>query len=185
MILESKVTQKPSPLDPQFRDILSQIKLVAFDVDGVLTDGTVEYIEGQGFTRRFTIKDGYGIKLLLENQIQVAVISGGESLDLKKRIEWLKIPHAILGSEDKLRNLQKLGAELSIPFHQIAYIGDDLFDIPALKIAGFSATVPGAQTLVKNTVHAITRNPGGFGAGRELCDAVLIAHGKMDPYSLD
>lgn len=177
--MAARSLKKPSPLHARFKTVLKDIRLVAFDVDGVLTDGTVKWIKGQGFTRRFTIKDGYGIRLLMQSGIEVAICSGGASLDLKARIEWLKIPHAHLGEEDKLSSIKMVCKKTRLSLEQVAFIGDDLFDIPALKAVRFSATVPDAPIQVKAAVQAMTETLGGRGAGRELADAILIAQKKL------
>ena len=154
---------------------LKRIRLLLLDVDGVLTDGTITWIAGQGFTRTYHTQDGYGIRLIQKLGIKIGVISGGQSQDLKERLQLLGIHHFVIGSEDKLESLKKMSAETEIPFEQICFVGDDLFDIPALEQVGLSVTVPNAVPEVKEMVHFITTLPGGRGAVRQVIDAIRKA----------
>ena len=156
----------------EFETKIKKIKLLLLDVDGILTDATTFYVEGSGFTRVFNMYDGYGIKLLLRAGFPVGIISGGQAKDLQERIKILGIEHFVLGSEDKLSSMKTISEKLSIPFENIAYMGDELFDLPALKATGLSITVPGAVEEVKNQVNWITKKSGGDGAVREIIDAI-------------
>ena len=129
----------------EFEKRIKNTKLLLLDVDGILTDAKTFYIEGSGFTRFFNMYDGYGIKLLIKAGFPVGIISGGQAKDLQERIKILGIEHFVLGSEDKLKSMQTLSDKLSIPFENIAFMGDELFDMPALKAVGLSITVPGAM----------------------------------------
>src|SRR3982751_6888635 len=100
--------------DPRFK----KIKMLLLDVDGVLTDGSIMWVEGQGWTRRYNIYDGYGIKLLQSLGAAVGVISGGQSTELQERLKVLDIQHYVIGSEDKLASLKKLSEKTNIPFDQ-------------------------------------------------------------------
>ncbi len=160
---------------------LKKIKLFILDVDGVMTDGRVFWLEEHGWTRHFHVKDGYGLKLLMKNGIQCAVISGGDSKDVRTRMEFLKIAHIFLGDEDKLTALNKIIASTGLPTEQMAFMGDELFDIPVMEKVGFSATVPHAVDPVKARAHYVTETPGGWGAVREVADAIRKAQG-LGPY---
>ncbi len=160
---------------------LKKIKILILDVDGVMTDGKVFWLEGHGWTRSFHVKDGYGLKVLMKAGIQVAVISGGDSKDVKTRMEFLKIPYVFLGDEDKLKALEKIMQATGFNADQMAFMGDDLFDIPVLERVGFSATVPHAVDEVKSRSHYVTESPGGGGAVREVSDAIRRAQG-LGPY---
>jgi 3-deoxy-D-manno-octulosonate 8-phosphate phosphatase (KDO 8-P phosphatase) len=151
---------------------LKRIQLLALDIDGVMTDGRVFWVEPQGWTRSFHVKDGYGLKLLMKAGIDVAVISGGDSKDVRVRMEHLQIKHVFLGDEDKVKALDRIVATTGLRPEQMAFMGDDLFDIPVLERVGFSATVPHAVPEVKAKVHYVTEAPGGFGAVREIADAL-------------
>ena len=156
----------------EFQARLKKIKLLLLDVDGILTDARTFYIEGSGFVRVFNMYDGYGIKLLLKAGFPVGIISGGKAKDLQERIKILGIEHAVLGSEDKLTSAKTIAEKLNIPFENIAFMGDELFDLPALRAVGLSITVPGAAQEVKDEVNWITRKQGGDGAVREIIDAI-------------
>lgn len=160
---------------------LKKIKLLALDIDGVLTDGRIFWHEGQGWTRLFSVRDGYGIRTLMKLGIDIAIISGGESLDVKKRIEFLKLNHIYLGNEDKLVALNDLMKKTGLKAEQIAYIGDELFDLPVIEAVGFGATVPEAVPAVQKRAHYVTKSPGGFGAARELVELIRQAQ-KLGPY---
>lgn len=160
---------------------LKKIKLLILDVDGIMTDGRIFWLEGHGWTRQFHVRDGYGLKLLMKAGIQVAIISGGDSKDVRTRMEFLKIPYIFLGDEDKLKALDKIVAASKLSTEQMAFMGDDLYDIPVIEKVGFSATVPQAVEPVKERVHYITEANGGWGAVREIADAVRKSQG-LGPY---
>lgn len=160
---------------------LKKLKLLILDVDGVMTDGRIFWLEGHGWTRHFHIHDGYGLKVLMKCGIDVAIISGGDSKDVRTRMEFLKIKHVFLGDEDKVKALDKIVAATGLATEQMAFMGDDLFDIPVIERVGFSATVPHALDPVKSRVNYITERPGGFGAVREVADAIRKAQG-LGPY---
>lgn len=160
---------------------LKKIRLLILDVDGVMTDGRIFMNGAQGWTRHFHVKDGYGLKLLMKAGIAVAVISGGDSQDVRTRMEFLKIPYVFLGDEDKIKAFDKITAATGLKPEQMAFMGDDLFDIPVIERVGFSATVPHAVDPVKARVHYVTETPGGRGAVREVADAIRKAQG-LGPY---
>ena len=166
---------------PDIQARLKKIKLLILDVDGVLTDGRVFWLEGHGWTRHFHVKDGYGLKVLMKAGIDVAVISGGDSKDVRTRVEFLKIKHIFLGDEDKIKAFDKIVAATGLKPEQMAFMGDELFDIPVIEKVGFSATVPPAVDPVKRRAHYITETPGGWGAVREVADAIRKAQG-LGPY---
>ncbi|MBS1963989.1 MAG: HAD hydrolase family protein [Bdellovibrionales bacterium] len=166
---------------PEIQARLKKIKLLLLDVDGVMTDGRIFWIESQGWTRQFNVKDGYGLKLLMAAGIQVGIISGGKSKDVETRAAFLKVHHVFLGDENKIVAFDKIVAATGLKPDEIAFVGDDLFDIPVLERVGFSATVPHAVNPVKERVHYITETEGGAGAVREVADAIRKAQGH-GPY---
>ena len=153
------------------------IRLAIFDVDGVLTDGTL-WIgpEGEAF-KAFNILDGHGVKMLHSAGIATAILSGRESAAVARRAAELSIAHVIQGAEDKLAELERLAARLGIPFEQCAFVGDDLPDLAVMTRCGFAVAVANAAETVKASAHYVTRAAGGHGAVREFCDLVLAARG--------
>jgi 3-deoxy-D-manno-octulosonate 8-phosphate phosphatase (KDO 8-P phosphatase) len=166
---------------PDIQARLKKLKILILDVDGVMTDGRIFWLDGHGWTRHFHIKDGYGLKILMKAGIQVAIISGGDSKDVRTRMEFLKIQHVFLGDEDKTKALEKIKTATGFTYEQMAFMGDDLFDIPVIERVGFSATVPHAVDPVKVRAHYVTESPGGWGAVREVADAIRKAQG-LGPY---
>ena len=149
-----------------------RVRLLCLDVDGVLTDGFL-YWAGEGlWSQRFSVRDGYGIKLLQESGVHVAVLSGGDVRSGRDRCASLGIAHAHFGISDKLAVFRDVAGTLGVAADEAAFIGDELVDIPLLRAVGFAATVPDAVDEVKAVVHYVTRRRGGDGAVRELCDLV-------------
>lgn len=156
---------------------LRGIKVLILDIDGVLTDCRVFYTEPAGFGAAYSVIDGFGIKLLLRNGIEVCFLSAGNFLSHKKRAEILGIRHAYFGDENKIHGFEKICRDLAVKPEECAYIADELFDLPVLERVGFSACPPHATRKVLERVHYVTRKPGGNGAVREICDAILRGRG--------
>jgi 3-deoxy-D-manno-octulosonate 8-phosphate phosphatase (KDO 8-P phosphatase) len=155
----------------------ARIRLVLLDVDGVLTDGRLYYgPEGEAL-KAFDVKDGHGIVLLREH-VDFGVISGRPGKASERRLQELRVKHLVFGERDKLAGYARL-AHLGIPDEEVAYMGDDVNDIPLLRKVGLSACPADARPEVKEIVHFVARSPGGRGAVRELCDLVLGA--KVSP----
>lgn len=152
---------------------LKKIRVLIFDIDGILTDGKIFYTEGTGWGAHYSVIDGYGIRRLMKAGVPCAFISGGSFLSHKKRAEVLKIEHAYFGNEDKIGAYEKIKSDLGLKDEQCAYIADELFDIPVLERVGFAATVDHAPKEVKNVAHYITKRPGGNGAAREITDMLF------------
>lgn len=155
-------------------DKLKKIKMLILDVDGVMTDGRIWWIEGTGWTRAFSIKDGYGLKILMKAGIDVSVISGGDSKSVRERASFLGIKHVFLGDENKMIAFEKIKQATGFKNEEMAFVGDELFDIPVLSACGFSATVPHAVPEVKEVVHYVCEEVGGFGAVREVADMIRV-----------
>ncbi|MDP9899749.1 KdsC family phosphatase [Variovorax ginsengisoli] len=153
------------------------VRIVFFDVDGVLTDGGVYFSEHGETLKRFSILDGYGLKLLRQAGIVPAVITGRDSKPLRVRLEALGITHVRYGTEDKLPAAQAMLDTLGFTWAQAAAIGDDWPDLPVLMHAGFAAAPANAHAEVRAVVHHVTAARGGDGAARELCDLLLTAGG--------
>lgn len=155
------------------------IRLAIFDVDGVLTDGRL-YLSGQGdICKAFHIRDGFGLKLLMEAGLAVAVISGRRDASVERRLAELGISLAYLGVTDKLTALQDLQTQLNLTPAQIAYTGDDWIDLPVMARVGLSIAVSDADPWVLERADWCTVHQGGAGAVREVCELLLEAHGLL------
>lgn len=159
------------------RTKIKKLKCLILDVDGVLTDGRIFWIKGQGWTRQYHTQDGYAIRLLIKSGFPVAIFSGGESEDLRERIKVLGVDHAYIGNENKLIALEEFKRKTGFKENEMAFIGDELFDIPVLKRVGFSATVPHACEEVQKEVDYVTLKEGGMGAVREVIEMIRAVHG--------
>jgi len=162
-------------LDPSLLARLQPIRLLCLDVDGVLSDGHLYFAGGEGdarFSQRFAVRDGVGIKLLMQSGRSVAILSEGNILSGRVRAESLAIRHAYFGLRDKVTRFQALLAELGLTSEQAAFVGDEVADLPLLQLVGFAATVPDAVSEVRRAVHYVTQRPGGAGAVREICDLI-------------
>jgi 3-deoxy-D-manno-octulosonate 8-phosphate phosphatase (KDO 8-P phosphatase) len=164
------------------RDILTkaaQIQLVIFDVDGVLTDGRL-YLGNDGNEfKAFHIRDGHGIKMLLEGGVEIAIISGRHAASVERRMSDLGIRYAYLGVHDKLTAFHSLLARLGLAAEQVAYVGDDLIDLPVMTQVGLAIAVQDADPFVKQHAHWQTPSPGGRGAARDVCELLLEARGQL------
>lgn len=152
---------------------LKNIKLIIFDVDGVLTDTRI-FLDSNGEWKRFfSIRDGVGIRELHKLGYKTAVITGSKTRDISERIKNLEINYFYEGYLDKSPAFEQLKIESNIKSSEMAYIGDDIYDIPLLRSVGYSATVPEAVDEVISTVDYVTKRPGGLGAAREVCDQII------------
>lgn len=152
---------------------LKKIKLLILDVDGVLTDTRI-FLDSDGEWKRFfSIRDGVGIKELHQRGYKTAVITGSQSKDIRERVKTLGIHYFYEGFLDKIPAFRKLQEQSQISTHEMAYVGDDIYDVPLLQSVGFSATVPEAVEEVKAIVDYVTTQSGGLGAAREICDQII------------
>jgi 3-deoxy-D-manno-octulosonate 8-phosphate phosphatase (KDO 8-P phosphatase) len=153
------------------------IRIAFFDIDGVLTDGGVYFTEHGETLKRFSILDGYGLKLLRGAGITPAVITGRDSKPLRLRLEALGIAHVRYGTEDKLPAAEAMLAALGFDWSQAAAIGDDWPDLPVLSRVAFAAAPANAHAEVRAIARHVTAARGGEGAAREFCDLLLMAGG--------
>ena len=159
--------------ETDLRSRLSQVKLLALDVDGVLTDGGLYYSDSGEQFKKFNVKDGQGIKLVIRAGIEVAIITASTSMAVNHRAQNLGISHVFIGVENKLSVLENLCHQLNINLEQVAYIGDDINDIPVLKAVGCPITVADAMADNKSSAMYVTELAGGQGAVREICNYLL------------
>ena len=164
------------------KTLAKTIKLIIFDVDGVLTDGSLYFDNSGSEYKAFNSKDGHGIRLLLENGIEVALITGRTSELLKHRAKNLKLNPDLIyqGYRDKLPAYADLLKKTGFTKEQIAYVGDDVIDLPIMSQVGFSIAVNDANWFVKDNCDWVTDLPGGKGAVREVCEFLLSSQDKLD-----
>jgi 3-deoxy-D-manno-octulosonate 8-phosphate phosphatase (KDO 8-P phosphatase) len=164
----------------KYKSKLKKIKLVLFDVDGILTDGKVFYAGNEvGFNRFFHILDGYGLKMLKELGYIVGVITGGDSVGVVKRFQLLGITDLYMGNEDKVKAYLDVKKKYNLKDEEILYMADEFFDVPLLRKVGFAATVPHASVEVRKICDYVTKRAGGEGAAREVIDMLRQAQGKI------
>lgn len=156
----------------------AQVKLLALDVDGVLTDGGLYYSSSGEELKKFNVKDGQGIKLIMQAGIEVVIISANNSTATLHRAKKLGIKRAFVGIENKLATLKQICAELNLSLTQVAYIGDDLNDLPILQSVGCPLTVADAMPENKTQALYVTQLSGGQGAVREICSLLLQVKSK-------
>lgn len=159
---------------------INAIQCLITDVDGVLTNGELLYLEDRIELMPFHVHDGYGLRLLMACGIHVAVITAGTSPILTKRFNDLKIQHLYLGQHNKLNAYQDLLNKLNLTPEQTAYIGDDLPDLPLIECSAVGFTVANANPAIKQKADWISSKAGGQGAVREICDLILNTQNKLD-----
>lgn len=157
---------------------LSKIKLLLLDVDGVLTDGRITYDSEGGESKSFDVKDGHGLKLLQRAGIRVGIITGRQSAIVARRAEELGIELVYQGAKDKSLPFNEIMQKLALAPEEIAYVGDDIVDLPVMRKVGFAATVADAVDDVKPFADMVTKLPGGRGAVREICEFILKESGR-------
>jgi 3-deoxy-D-manno-octulosonate 8-phosphate phosphatase (KDO 8-P phosphatase) len=157
---------------------LAQVKLLALDVDGTLTDGGLYYSNSGDEFKKFNVKDGQGMKLVMESGIQIAILSASSATATVHRAKKLGISQVYLGVEDKIVVLRSLCTQFGIDLSQVAYAGDDVNDLPVLEAVGCPLTVADAVEAAKNCAVYITEKAGGQGAVREICDLLLASQNK-------
>ena len=150
-----------------------KLSVMIFDIDGTLTDGRIFWVPNSGWTQMYSVRDGMGIKRLQEAGLEVAAISGGDSLSAQMRMQSLGIKHVHFGSQDKVAHFEKLLDLLKVTADRCGYMGDELVDLPLLKAVGFSAAPPEAPDEVRAGVHYVAQRAAGFGAAREVCEFIL------------
>ncbi|APV49083.1 hypothetical protein BWI17_04950 [Betaproteobacteria bacterium GR16-43] len=156
------------------------IRIAVFDVDGVLTDGRIYFGPAGEAMKAFDIQDGLGLKLLGLAGIKVAILTGRTSKIVAQRVSDLQLDDVIQGAADKGKELQRLLKRHKLDASACAYMGDDLPDLPAMRLAGLVAAPANAVRAVRKHAHVITKKSGGRGAAREFVEAILLAQGRRD-----
>ncbi|CAM5467198.1 KdsC family phosphatase [Eoetvoesiella caeni] len=164
---------------PAVQERARQIRLMAFDVDGVLTDGSLWYNENGETLKRFNALDGHGLRLMGESGVAVALITGRQGPIVARRAAELGLSLVLQGVRDKAQALAALAQEQGYSLDQVGYMGDDIIDLAALQRVGFAATPPTAPAYVRQAAHWVSTERGGEGAARECCDLILAAQGRL------
>lgn len=165
------------------QDILAKaarIQWVVFDVDGVLTDGGLIFGPAGEEYKTFNSRDGHGMKMLQKHGVGIAIITGRTSGCVAHRMEGMGIERVYQGHLDKLPAFESLVAELGVPHEEVAYVGDDVVDLPIMRKVGLAIAVQDAHPLVKKHAHWQTPSAGGRGAARDVCELIMEAHGVLE-----
>jgi len=158
----------------------AQVRLMIFDVDGVLTDGSLHFGPDGEVMKTFNVLDGHGMKLLQAGGTKTAIISARQSPIVLRRAADLGIAHVMQGIHDKAVAFEELLLETGVAQAHCGFVGDDVIDLPILMRVGFAASVPNGHAEVRSRVQYVTQAQGGRGAARELCDFILRAQGRYD-----
>ena len=141
------------------KERVARLSVMIFDIDGTLTDGRIFWVPNSGWTQAYSVRDGMGIKRLMDAGLEVAAISGGDSLSAQMRMQSLGIKHVHFGSQDKVAHFERLLAMLGVKAEACGYMGDEVVDLPLLKAVGFSAAPPEAPDEVRAAVHYVGSGP--------------------------
>lgn len=164
----------------------AQVKLVIFDVDGVLTDGRLYVGDSEVGYKAFHARDGLGMKLLQNTGVEIGIITGLKSDIVKRRMAALGIKHVFQGCEEKFPAYAQLCQQLGLSFEETAYVGDDIIDLPVMLKVGLAVSVADAHPLVAVHSHWQTSKDGGCGAAREVCELIMQAQNtwqqQLSPY---
>lgn len=166
-------------IPPATRERARAVRMMVFDVDGVLTDGSLWYGEHGESLKRFNALDGHGLRLMREQGIQVAWVTGRESLITARRAAELGVAPIMQGVRDKVQALETLAQEAGLTLGEMGFMGDDIIDLAALQRVAFAVSVPNAPFYVSQVAHWVTTREGGSGAVRECCDLILAAKGRL------
>jgi 3-deoxy-D-manno-octulosonate 8-phosphate phosphatase (KDO 8-P phosphatase) len=158
----------------------AKVRLMIFDVDGILTDGSLHYGPQGELFKTFNVLDGHGIKLLQQAGVAAAIISARQSDIVTRRASDLGVKHVFQGAHDKRVAFRQLLEQTATPADACGFVGDDVIDLPILLQVGFAASVPNGHPEVRCRVHYVTQAAGGRGAARELCDFILRAQGHYE-----
>jgi 3-deoxy-D-manno-octulosonate 8-phosphate phosphatase (KDO 8-P phosphatase) len=159
-------------------DKISNLKLIVFDVDGVLTDGSLIYDNHGNELKRFNIRDGFGIRAAMFSGVQVGILTARSSEVVHRRMEELKIDHYFHGCKDKAAGIESIAQRARVSLEQTAFMGDDILDLPALKKVGYPMAVADAAIEVLEAAEFVSEAPGGRGAARQAVEHVLRGQGK-------
>jgi 3-deoxy-D-manno-octulosonate 8-phosphate phosphatase (KDO 8-P phosphatase) len=156
------------------------VRLMAFDIDGVMTDGRIYFGPEGDHLKAFFSRDGLGLKMLGASGVRVAIITGRDSPIVSRRAGNLGIERVLQGIDNKRQAMADLLAGEGLAFEQAGYMGDDVVDLAVMGACGFAATVPDGHPTVRRAAHYVTTAAAGAGAVREVCELILAAQGNWD-----
>ncbi len=172
-------------MTPDLAQRARRVRLALFDVDGVMTDGTLFIgASGESF-KPFNILDGLGLKLLRISGVATGIITGRASAAVEARVAELAIDHCVTGADNKLQVYADLREGLGLDDTEVCYMGDDLPDLPVLRRCGLAVCPPGAVAQIRELAHFVTRSGGGNGAVREACELIMQAQGTWETQMQD
>lgn len=161
-------------------DKIKPLRLIAFDVDGVMTDGGLYLSDSGEEFKRFNSLDGHGLKMLKASGVELAIITGRTSRCVELRAGNLGITRLYQGVDDKYAAMQSLLADLEMPPEVVAFMGDDVIDLPVMRRVGVSFSVPDAPQCVRDRADYVSQRAGGHGAVREVCEMIMSAQGTLE-----
>jgi 3-deoxy-D-manno-octulosonate 8-phosphate phosphatase (KDO 8-P phosphatase) len=167
-------------LSPDLEERIREVRLLLLDVDGVLTEGGLYYANSGDELKRFDVKDGAGLWIASKNGLEVGLLTGKTSALVEKRAQEFGMKRVRQGAVEKSAALEELLADGVHPLKAVAYMGDDVLDLPVIRRVGFSACPADAHDEVKGRVHYVCSKPGGHGAVREVVDLILSVQGRLD-----
>ncbi|MEZ4326865.1 MAG: HAD hydrolase family protein [Polyangiales bacterium] len=167
-------------LPESVRAAAARVRLLVLDADGVLTDGRLYYGDDGEVVKAFHARDGLGLRLLRNEGVQLAVISGRAAPALERRVRDLRVHHVLLGRDDKRAALDECLLAAGVLPEEAAFVGDDVLDLPGMRAVGLGVAVADAHERVRREAHWVTQAGGGRGAVREVADALLAARGRLD-----
>lgn len=176
----SEMFALPFDVNPAVTEKAKKIRMVIFDVDGVLTDGSLFIGDDKQEYKAFNSKDGHGMKMLIRSGVDIGIITGRTSKVVEHRVADLGIKQVYQGCHDKLPVYEKLVDKLKLAHDEIAFVGDDIVDLPIMLKTGLAITVNDGHTLVKKYSHWATPSNGGRGAAREICEMIMHAQNNYE-----
>nr|VFK55456.1 MAG: 3-deoxy-D-manno-octulosonate 8-phosphate phosphatase (KDO 8-P phosphatase) [Candidatus Kentron sp. TUN]VFK59266.1 MAG: 3-deoxy-D-manno-octulosonate 8-phosphate phosphatase (KDO 8-P phosphatase) [Candidatus Kentron sp. TUN]VFK61457.1 MAG: 3-deoxy-D-manno-octulosonate 8-phosphate phosphatase (KDO 8-P phosphatase) [Candidatus Kentron sp. TUN] len=177
---KSNITRNSFIIAPrEIMDRASNIKIIIFDVDGVLTDGSLYLDNRDNEYKAFHVRDGHGIKMLMQSGVEIGVITGRNSLVVERRMKELGITHFYQGCQEKRPVFDALLKQLGLVATNAAYVGDDIVDLPVMLRSHLAISVADAHPLVKQHAHWLTPSAGGRGAVRDACELIMSAQGTL------
>ena len=165
-------------MEKSYKEIMPQITTFIFDVDGVLTDGTIQVLENGDMIRNMNIKDGYALKTAVDAGYNVCIISGGSSEGVRIRLKRLGLTDVYLGAHNKIHQFEEIINKYILKTDEILYMGDDIPDYPVMKLVGLACSPRDAASEIQSISHYISQKKGGKGCVRDVIEQVLKVQGK-------